>query len=611
MLRSRMSQITERPVENHGVIGDLSTVALVSTDGAIDFMCFPEFDSPSIFLALLDPERGGQFLLSPEAFCDRTKQLYLPDSNILLTRFLFVEGVAEVSDFMAMGEDGARALVRRAKAVRGRFSFRMSCAPRFDCARASHRVEQRSEREVIFLPDADVPALALYSDVPMKVENGDATARIWLGSGESASFVLTAAQEGQAAASASADYVSSHFKRTNDYWRNWIGRSTYQGRWREAVNRSALTLKLLTSGRHGSLVASPTFGLPEKPGGMRNWDYRYTWIRDASFTLYALMRLGYTDEASAFMRWIEARCEELRPDGSLQVMYRIDGRHEIPETVLDHLAGYGHSRPVRIGNDAYTQLQLDIYGELLDSVYLYNKFGEPISHDLWQNLVKLINWVCVHWREPDEGIWEVRGGRKEFVLSRVMCWVAVDRGIRLALKRSFPAPFAHWSQVREAIYYDIFNSFWDPSRRAFVQHKGAKTTDASTLLMPLVRFIGPTDPRWLSTLRAIEQDLVDDSLLYRYRPQDAAPDGLIGDEGTFNMCTFWYVEALARTGDVDQARFIFEKMLGYANHLGLYSEELGPRGEHLGNFPQAFTHLALISAAHCLDRAMNAAGRPR
>jgi GH15 family glucan-1,4-alpha-glucosidase len=358
------------------------------------------------------------------------------------------------------------------------------------------------------------------------------------------------------------------------------------------------------------MVASPTFGLPEMPGGVRNWDYRYTWIRDASFTLYALMRLGYTEEASAFMRWIEARCRELNPDGSLQIMYRIDGRHEIPEETLDHLAGYAGSRPVRVGNSAYAQLQLDIYGELMDSVYLYNKFGEPISHDLWCNLVKLIDFVCRHWREPDEGIWEVRGGRKEFALSRVMCWVAVDRGIRLALKRSFPAPFGRWIEVRDAIYHDIFNSFWDSKRSAFVQHKGAKTTDASTLLMPLMKFISPSDPRWLSTLRAIEEDLVDDSLVFRYRPQDAAPDGLQGNEGTFNMCTFWYVEALARAGDIDQARFIFEKMLGYANHLGLYSEELGPRGEHLGNFPQAFTHLALISAAHCLDGEMTAAGKP-
>jgi GH15 family glucan-1,4-alpha-glucosidase len=600
------------PVENHGVIGDLSTVALVSTSGAIDFMCFPEFDSPTVFAALLDPERGGHFALAPEVVCERPKQLYLPDSNILLTRFLFAEGVAEISDFMVVGEeDGLRALVRRAKTVRGRIRFQMVCAPRFDYARGDHRAEIRSEREVLFRSTDDRSALALYSEVPFSIEGRDAKATFWLGNGESASFVLAAPPVGQPAPFAAADYVSSSFKRTNDFWRNWISRSTYRGRWRENVNRSALTLKLLTSAKHGSIVASPTFGLPEKPGGTRNWDYRYTWIRDASFTLYALMRLGYTDEASDFMRWIEARIAELRPDGSLQVMYRIDGRPEIAEYALEHLAGYGNSRPVRIGNFAYRQLQLDMYGELLDSVYLYNKYGQPISHDLWTNMVRLINWVCAHWQEPDEGIWEVRGGRKEFALSRVMCWVAIDRAIRIAIKRSFPAPLVRWSEVRDAIYQDVFHSFWDWERQTFVQHKGAKTTDASTLLMPLVKFISPTDPRWLKTLQAIQQELLDDSLLFRYRPQHAAPDGLVGDEGTFNMCTFWYVEALARSGDVDQARFTFEKMLGYANHLGLYSEELGPRGEHLGNFPQAFSHLALISAAHCLDRAMDAAGRPR
>jgi GH15 family glucan-1,4-alpha-glucosidase len=311
------------------------------------------------------------------------------------------------------------------------------------------------------------------------------------------------------------------------------------------------------------------------------------------------------------MEWVEARCGELRPDGSLQVMYGIDGRHDLPEEELTHWSGYRHSQPVRIGNAAHVQVQLDIYGELMDAVYLYNKFAEPISHDLWRNLVRLMQFVCAHWREADESIWEVRGRRQEFLLSRIMCWVAVDRAIRLAQKRSLPAPLASWYEVRDAIYQDVFESFWSPARRAFVQHKATQTTDASTLLMPLMKFISPTDPRWLSTLRAIEQDLVEDSLVFRYRPRDAAPDGLAGEEGTFNMCSFWYVEALARAGDVDQARFIFEKMLGYANHVGLYSEELGPRGEHLGNLPQAFSHLALISAAYCLDRELDVAGRPR
>jgi GH15 family glucan-1,4-alpha-glucosidase len=600
-----------QPIEAHGVIGDLQTVALVGRDGAIDFMCFPHFDSPTVFASLLDHERGGRFLLAPECKSGRQKQLYLPDSNILLTRFLFDEGVAEVSDFMAV-ECGGRALVRRAKTVRGEIAYRMICAPRCDYGRSRHRAEQRSANEVLFASEgADRLTFLLRSEVPLTIENGDAVATFRLATGQSAAFVLEEARPAEAPISTTPSFVASSFKSTNDFWRRWVARSTYRGRWREIVNRSALTLKLLTSATHGSIVAAPTFGLPEKPHGTRNWDYRYTWIRDASFTLYALSRLGYAAEASDFMNWLEARCDELGPDGTLQIMYGIDGRHALPEEILEQWEGHEGSRPVRIGNDARRQLQLDIYGELMDSVYLYNKFGEPISHDLWRNLRRLIDWVCAHWREPDESIWEVRGGRKEFVLSRVMCWVAVDRGLRLAEKRSLPAPVSAWHDVRDSIYQSIFDDFWNADRRAFVQHRGATTTDAATLLMPLMKFIGPTDPRWLSTLRAIEEDLVDDSLVFRYRPQSAAADGLLESEGTFNMCSFWYVEALARSGDVDQARFIFEKMLGYANDLGLYSEELGPRGQYLGNFPQAFTHIALISAAYCLDRALNEAGRPR
>ena len=599
-----------QPVENYGIIGDMHTVALVGKDGSIDFMCLPRFDSPTVFGAMLDAEKGGRFQLAPEYAEARQVQLYLPDSAILLSRFLFGEGVAEVSDFMPV-KSTTRTLMRRAKTVRGEISFRMLCAPRFDYGRAHHRVERRSDREWLFASEGtDRVVLRLRSDVPLSAVNGDAVASFRLSHGQSASFVLEEVVPGHPDTAAGPDYIPECFKHTNDYWRRVIARSTYRGRWREIVNRSALTLMLLASRAHGSMVASPTFGLPERLGGDRNWDYRYTWIRDTSFALYAVQRLGFTD-AGAFMDWIEARCGELGADGSLQVMYGIDGRHHLPEETLPHWSGYAQSRPVRIGNAAHHQLQLDIYGELMDAVYLYNKFAEPISHDLWRNLVRLVEFVRAHWREADEGIWEVRGGRREFLVSRVMCWVAIDRAIRLAMKRSFPAPLDRWFTERDAIYQDVFESFWNPARRAFVQSKGATTTDAATLLMPLVKFISPTDPRWLSTLRAIRHDLVDDSLVFRYRPQEAAPDGFTGEEGTFNMCSFWYVEALARSGDVDQARFIFEKMLGYANHVGLYSEELGPRGEHLGNFPQAFSHMALISAAYCLDRGMDAAGRPR
>jgi GH15 family glucan-1,4-alpha-glucosidase len=597
-----------QPIENYGVIGDLHTIALVGMDGSIDFMCFPNFDSPTIFAAILDHEKGGRFRIAPVLDGARQKQLYLPDSNILLTRFLSEKGVAEISDFMAIEDDSEHwhDLVRRVKTVRGEIHFRMVCDPRFDYGRRTHRVEV-GDGGAVFRPDGKgLQAIRLRSNIPLRMENRAVTAEFTLSAGESAFFVLEEARESEASPSSREDYVSRAFKDTLNFWRRWVARSNYQGRWREMVNRSALTLKLLTSHSAGSIVAAPTFGFPEQIGGERNWDYRYTWIRDASFTLYALIRLGYTEESAAFMRWIEARCGELEPDGSLQTMYGIDGRHKLSEEILPHLEGYRKSSPVRIGNGAYKQLQLDIYGELMDSVYLYDKYGEPINYDLWSNLVRLIDWVCRNWRKKDEGIWEIRSGRHEFLYSRLMCWVAIDRGVRLARKRSLPAPYDRWHKARDAIYKDIFGNFWDSRRKAFVQSKGANVLDAANLLMPLVKFLGPTDPRWLSTLRAIEEDLVEDSHVYRYRTAGGSPDGLPGREGTFTMCSFWYVECLSRAGQVQKARFFFEKMLGYANHLGLFSEEMGPSGEHLGNYPQAFTHLGLISAAHSLDRNLTA-----
>ena len=401
--------------------------------------------------------------------------------------------------------------------------------------------------------------------------------------------------------------------KTEQFWRRWLSQCTYHGRWREMVQRSALTLKLLTFEPTGAVVAAPTCSLPEGIGGERNWDYRYTWIRDASFTMYGLMRIGFTDAAREFMGWLEARCHELNPDGSLQIMYGLDGRHTLTEEVLDHFEGYKGSRPVRIGNGAYNQMQLDIYGELMDSVYLYNKYGSPISYELWGHLEQLINWVCDNWTRTDEGIWEVRGGQQHFVYSKLMCWVAIDRGLRLADKRSFPATRDRWIKVRDQIYKEIMTRGWSASRRAFVQHYGSESLDASNLMMPLVFFLSPSDPRNIGNLEATLQPpdkggLVSNSLVYRYNVKDTA-DGLTGEEGTFNICTFWLVEALTRAGRTDRrmlhrARMMFEEMLGYANHLGLYAEQTGRSGEALGNFPQAFTHLALISAAFNLDRAL-------
>jgi GH15 family glucan-1,4-alpha-glucosidase len=598
-------------IEDHAVIGDLHTIALVSLDGTISFLCAPSFDSPSVFASLLDPEHGGRFELAA-AFDEPThRQMYLPDTNVLLTRFLHDDGVAEVSDFMPVADAGVpHNIVRRAKAVRGNVPFVMRCAPRFDYARATHQVERTSDG-VVFTCAQPEMAMRLRASVPLEIDGADAIARFVLPEGEVASFILEFLLDDSASPCKHQDYVADAFKATTNYWRAWSARATYRGRWREVVLRSALTLKLLTSQQHGSIVAAPTFGLPERIGGARNWDYRFTWIRDASFTLYGLMRLGFTDESAAFMRWVEARCDELAPDGSLQIMYGIDGRHDLTEEELPHLVGYRGSRPVRIGNAAAHHLQLDIYGELLDAIYLFDKYGAQISHDLWRNVRRLIDWVSANWRQPDESIWEIRGARREFLYSRVMCWVALDRAIRIAIRRSLPAPLARWTEQRDLIHDDVFANFWDPTRGTFVQSPGSATVDASSLLMPLVRFISPTDPRWLSTLCVIEEALVTDSLVYRYRFDDAFSDGLPAGEGTFSMCSFWYVECLSRMGDVLKARHLMDKMLGYANHVGLYGEQLGPRAEHLGNFPQAFTHLALISAAFDLDRRLSAGGHPR
>jgi GH15 family glucan-1,4-alpha-glucosidase len=454
----------------------------------------------------------------------------------------------------------------------------------------------------------------LATRVPLKQDGNGVFAEFALQEEEVAVFVLRQMQPGRGCNPLLTETeTQALFHQTVEYWRRWLANCTYHGRWREMVHRAALMLKLLTYEPTGAIIAAPTCSLPEELGGGRNWDYRYTWIRDTSFTLYALLRIGFTAEAGDFMRWLEARCHEIEPDGSLQIMYGIDGRHTLTEEILDHLEGYKGSRPVRVGNGAYKQLQLDIYGELMDSVYLYNKYGSPISYDLWTYLRQLVNWVCDNWQRKDDGIWEVRGGQQHFVYSKLMCWVAVDRGLRLADRRSFPADRERWLHTRDRIYEEIMVEGWHPKLQAFVQHYGSEALDAANLLMPLVFFLSPTDPRMLKTLDAIHSPparggLVSNSLVYRYNVLQS-PDGVDGLEGTFNMCTFWLVEALTRAGKVDrskleEARLVFEQMLGYANHLGLYAEETGPSGEALGNFPQAFTHLSLISAAFNLDRTL-------
>jgi GH15 family glucan-1,4-alpha-glucosidase len=357
----------------------------------------------------------------------------------------------------------------------------------------------------------------------------------------------------------------------------------------------------------GAIVSSPTCSLPEDLGGVRNWDYRFTWIRDSAFTVYAFLRLGFKEEARAYMRFLEQRALEGDENGPLQVMYRIGGGHQLDEEILGHLEGYRGSGPVRVGNGAATQLQLDIYGELMDAVFLFNKYAEPISYDFWQHMRQIMAYVADNYHKPDEGIWEVRGGRQHFVYSKMQCWIALDRGMRLASARGLPIDRDRIRVTKDRLYDEIMEKGWDKERRTFTQSYGSKKLDASNLIMPLIRFISSTDPRMLGTIDAIMENLVSDSLVYRYELDEDEKmnhDGLAGQEGTFSMCTFWLAEALSRAGRVSEGREIFEKMLTYSNHLGLYSEEIGPQGEALGNFPQAFTHLGLISAAYELDRAL-------
>ena len=588
------------PIEDHGVIGDLHTAALVSTEGDIEWLCLPRFDSPSVFAALLDDERGGRFSVRC-AGATRTKQMYLPDSNILVTRFLGESSVGEVVDFMVPRERNGRGtlqLVRIVRAVRGQVRVRIRCAPAFDYGRARTEVDIVEGAGAFFSSPAG--QLVLRSTVPLQAEGSAAVADPVLGEGEL--LALSLSRQGS---TRPLDLVEAEdlLASTLAYWQHWIRKSRYRGRYREMVERSALALKLLVHQPTGALVAAATTSLPESVGGSRNWDYRFTWVRDAAFTVYALMRLGFSEEAAAFMDWLEARCTQTPPGAGLRILYTLDGGPVPAEESLEHLRGYRDSRPVRIGNGAADQLQLDIYGELMDSVYLYDRYAEPISYELWVALCRQLDWLEGHWEKADHGVWEVRGPMQRFTYSSVMTWVAFQRGARIAAERGLPAPLDRWRASADRAYLHVQEESWSPERKAYVQFPGSRTLDAGALVLPLVKFSGPRDPRFLATLDRIEQELVTDSLVHRY--QNDGSDGFTEAEGTFNLCSFWYVEALTRAGRLDQARHTFEKMLTYANHLGLYAEEIGPSGEALGNFPQAFTHLALISAAVNLDLALD------
>ena len=607
-------------IEDYGLIGNMHTAALVANDGSIDWLCLPFFDSPAVFNSILDDEKGGSFSITGIDSVDH-RQIYFPETNVLITRFGSDDSAAQVTDFMPVHEQHDEAgglaqfeydnlsgeearVVRLAQGVLGETKMRMECRPAFDFAGTSHRVE-KAEGGVIFTSDSG-ERLSLTAPCEIKIENGSAVAEFTLSYGESMPFVLE--RMGLAIdtpTSFTADEAEGLFRHTVDFWRDWVAKCTYQGRWREDVIRSLLALKLLTFSPTGAIIAAPTASLPEEIGGKRNWDYRYCWIRDAALTIDAFMRMGYVDEARGFMRWLGNRTREAheglgRP---LQIMYGIRGEHVLEEKILGHLSGYRNSGPVRIGNGAYDTFQLDIYGELMESVYIYNRHGWPISYDMWISLSKILDWVSNNWQEPDEGIWETRGGRQHFVHSKLMAWNALAKGLKLADERSFPANRELWITARDSILREIMDKGWNEELQSFTQFYGSSVVDAALLQLLNIGALSPRDPRMMSTLKRIEETLTRDSLVYRYDPEKS-PDGLEGREGTFTMCTFWLVEALTRSGRLESARFLFERMLGYASPLGLFAEETGPTGDMLGNFPQAFTHLALINSAFILDRAL-------
>ncbi|MFF2053404.1 glycoside hydrolase family 15 protein [Leifsonia sp. NPDC058194] len=608
-------------IADHGLIGDLQTSALVSTDGTIDWFCSPRFDSPSIFGSLLDRERGGHFSARPRVDAFDVRQLYFPDTAILVTRFLTEAGVGELVDFMPTTSGGpheSHRLVRLVRCVRGAIEFDIEISPRFDYGRAPHRLTLTDDGAIF---DAGTTALTMSlirdpGDERLaraeQTEHGDVRATIPLVQGQVRGVVLETGTGATPHAVGTAD-ARRMFDDTARFWQDWISQSGYTGRWREELHRSAITLKLMTYAPTGGLVAAPTAGLPEQIGGERNWDYRYTWVRDASFSVSTLIRLGFRDEAVAFGVWLRDRVDEQQdsPTGPLNIMYRIDGDPHLSEEVVEGWEGYRGSAPVRVGNGAAGQLQLDIYGEALDAIYHADLAGIEIGQQGWLAICRMLDWLVDNWDQPEEGIWETRGGRKDFTYGRLMCWVAFDRAIRLAARLGRPAAVERWTAERDAIYEQIMERGWNSERRAFVQQYGEPILDASLLKMVQVGFIAPHDPLWQDTMAAIRSDLVSDSLVYRYDPA-ASPDGLRGSEGTFSLCTFLYVDALARAGRLDEARLTFEQMLTYANHLGLFAEEIAPTGEQLGNFPQAFTHLALIDAAMALDERLDdAARRPR
>jgi alpha,alpha-trehalase len=595
------------PIAEYALIGDCHSAALVSTDGAIDWCCFHRFDSRPVFSRLLDWSRGGYFRIAPiEAY--QTRRRYLPGTNVLETRFETSGGVFILTDCFPIREtpsaDDAdpvhpyHQLVRIGRCERGEVTVHLEFVPRFDYGLTVPELERLSGDLMTVIGGAD--ALLLQSDLPITQTDIDACeGKRALRTGDVTRAVLTYALPHELRPRViTAEELDGRLASTRDFWTSWSNRCTYVGPYREQVVRSALVLKLLTNSPTGAIVAAPTTSLPEEIGGSRNWDYRYAWLRDSAFTLYALFILGYTDEARAFMQWIK-RTTAGRPE-DLQALYGVGGERLLPEVELRGLDGYRGSRPVRIGNGASTQFQLDIYGEVIDTAWLYHRHGGVIETNFWDFLVRLGEHVAKVWIEPDESIWEVRGGSRHFVYSKVMAWVAIDRLIRLSRALQRPLDVDRWLGLRDEIRRCVESDGVDPVSGAFVQSLGSTSLDASALLLPLVNFLPADDPRMHATIERITKELSVDGFIYRYLD---GTDGLPGGEATFLICSFWLVDNLALTGQLERARELFERLCRCANDVGLLGEEADPHtGELLGNFPQAFSHIGLINSAIQLAR---------
>jgi GH15 family glucan-1,4-alpha-glucosidase len=587
------------PISDHAIIGDMRTAALVGMQGSIDWCCWPNFDSPSAFGALLDADRGGRFRIAPSE-PHTTEQRYLAATNVLVTTFHSDSGGAlELWDFMPVTVSGERGrfpeIHRRLRCVRGQMAVTVSFAPRLNYGESGTRLIPRRNGVLATDDEDEVLTLSGAPDLWWQMSDDTATVQLALRSEEELWFVVRYDDDEVHPIAA---YDSPRkLEETIAFWDDWTSRIRYRGRYRLEVERSALALKLMCYAPSGAIVAAPTTSLPEEMGGVRNWDYRFTWLRDSAFVLDALYALGQFDEADGFMRFLR-RITRKTTDAHLQIMYGIDGRRDLHERTLSHLEGYCGSAPVRVGNGAYDQVQLDVYGEILTTAWHWSH-TYTMGEGTWMSLQRLVDWVAANWRIPDSSIWEVRAGVQHYVLSKVMCWVALDYGIRLAEEFQMPADLDRWRTEREAVRADVLEKGWSERKQSFVQYYGTEALDAANLVIPLVGFLPPDDPRVISTVRAIIRELSSDDqeLIYRYRNDD----GLPGEEGVFSCCTFWAAQALALCGDREHAERLFQRMLKHANHVGLYSEELNPTtGEFLGNFPQAFTHIALINCASVL-----------